>query len=183
MHYAGSYNVTTYPAGAATYATSLGDSDITAIVASVNPTDPNGVYFVLTTPDVNETSGFCTLYCGWHTHASINGFDIKYAFVGNPLRCPAACQAQSPGPNGSGGGDGLANMIAHELDEAVTDPDFTGWFDTNGKENADKCAWTFGTVYKSSNGAKANMKLGALDYLIQQNWVNGKRASCSTQWP
>jgi len=39
-------------------------------------------------------------------------------------------------------------------------------------ENADKCAWKFGTTYTTANGQKANMKLGARDFLIQQNWVN-----------
>src|SRR5262249_8819522 len=44
------------------------------------PNDPNGVYFVIASPDVNM-QGFCTAYCGWHTNAAINGTDIKYAFV------------------------------------------------------------------------------------------------------
>ena len=66
--------------------TSLSDAAIQAIVAAQNPTDTNGVYFVLTAPDVNETSGFCTQYCGWHTHGTINGRDIKYSFVGDPTR-------------------------------------------------------------------------------------------------
>jgi hypothetical protein len=39
---------------------------------------------------------------------------------------------------------------------------------TQGCENADKCAWTFGSTYITGSGAKANMKLGAYDYLIQQ---------------
>ena len=56
--------------------------------------------------------------------------DIKYAFVGNPDRCPVACAAQTTGPNGNAGADGMASIIAHELEEAVTDPDLNAWYDT-----------------------------------------------------
>ena len=162
--------------------TSLGDADIQAIVARTSPTDTNGVYFVLTSADVNETSGFCTQYCGWHTHANINGRDIKYAFVGNPDRCPSACEAQtSSSPNSNPGADGMASVITHELEEAATDPDLNAWYDKRGAENADKCAWTFGTTYVVSNGSKANMRLGSRDYLIQRNWVNASGGYCALQ--
>lgn len=159
--------------------TSLGDSDIQAIVAAQNPTDTNGVYFVLTSADVNETSGFCTQYCGWHTSALINGHDIKFSFVGNPDRCPSACEVQSTSPNGNSGADGMASIIAHELEEATTDPDLNAWYDKRGAENADKCAWTFGQTYTVANGSAANMKLGTRDYLIQQNWVNASGGFCA----
>jgi len=162
----------------------LSDSAIQSVVAYAItsggvPKDSNGVYFVLTSADVNATSGFCTSYCGWHTHATIAGTDIKYAFIGNPDRCPSACSAQAVGPNGNAGADGMVSIVAHELEESVTDPDFTGWYDRRGYENADKCAWTFGTVYQTANGASANMKLGSRDYLIQRNWVNASGGSCA----
>ena len=163
--------------------TQLSDAGVQAVVASAIsssrlPKDANAVYFVLTSSDVNETSGFCTQYCGWHTHGTIGGTDIKYSFVGNPNRCPSACAAQPTGPNGSSGADGMASIIAHELEEAVTDPDLNAWYDRRGYENADKCAWTFGSTY-TANGALANMKLGSRDYLIQQNWVNASGGYCA----
>ena len=162
--------------------TNLTDAQVQAIVAAQNPTDPNGVYFVLTSADVNETSGFCTQYCGWHTHASINGHDIKYAFIGNPDRCPSACEAQTTSPNGNAGADGMASIIAHELEEATTDPDLNAWYDRRGAENADKCAWMFGSTYTTSNGAQANMSLGGFNYLIQQNWVNASGGYCALSY-
>src|SRR5205085_2172258 len=71
-----------------TYGNSLTDGNIQQIVAAAIQSgslaaDANGVYFVLTSPDVKETSGFCTSYCGWHTHFAFNGIDIKYAFIGD----------------------------------------------------------------------------------------------------
>ncbi len=168
--------------------TALSDAGVQAVVSAaissgaLGPADPKGVYFVLTSADVNETSGFCTQYCGWHTHGTISGTDIKYAFIGNPDRCPSACSAQSTSPNGNLGADAMASIIAHELEEATTDPDLNAWYDKRGYENADKCAWTFGTTYITANGAHANMNLGGLDYLIQQNWVNANGGYCAVKY-
>jgi hypothetical protein len=155
--------------------TALSDGAIQAIVshAIINlglPADANGVYFVLTSADVTK-SGFCTSYCGWHTHGTIAGKDIKYSFIGNPAQCLSACAAQSVGPNGNAGADGMVSIIAHELEEAATDPDLNAWWDPRGYENADKCAWTFGSLTTVANGAYANMHLGSRDYLIQRNLV------------
>jgi len=164
--------------------TSLSDAQIQTVVSSAIssgrlPPDANAVYFVLTSADVTASSGFCTQYCGWHTHGTIAGSDIKYAFVGNPDRCPSACEAQTTGPNGNAGADGMASIIAHELEEAVTDPDLNAWYDRRGQENADKCAWTFGTTSSASNGSLYNMTLGSRQYLIQQNWVNASGGYCA----
>ena len=76
----------------------------------------------------------------------------------------------------------MASIIAHEAEETTTDPDLDAWYDTSGMENADKCAWTFGTVYKTSNGAYANMLLGGKDYLIQRNWVNASGGYCAISY-
>ena len=37
-------------------------------------------------------------------------------------------------------------------------------------------------TYTTANGAKANMKLGARDYLIQQNWVNAGGGYCAMSY-
>jgi hypothetical protein len=153
----------------------------TAISTGKLPLDTNAVYFVLTSPDVHEVTGFGFIYCGWHTNGTINGADIKYSFVGDPATYwMNTCADQSTGPNGGGGGDAMASVVSHELEEAVTDPDLNAWYsDSNGDENADKCAWTFDPTYRAPNGALANMKLGARDYLIQRNWVNASGGYCA----
>lgn len=153
-----------------------------AVGSGALPPDPNGVYFVLTSSDVSETSGFCTEYCGWHNHATIGGQDIKYAFVGNTDRCPAVCEWQTLGPNNNGGADGMASILAHELSETVTDPDLDAWYDATGYENADKCMWKFGATYQPFPGAEANVRIGDRDFLIQQNWLNLGSGSCSVAY-
>ena len=165
--------------------TNLSDNDIWTLVNNAIvpngplPLDSNGVYFVLTAPGVNETSGFLTQYCGWHTYGTIGSTNVQFAFVGD-AQGPnlGACAAQSTGPNGDAAADAMASVIAHELEESVTDPLLNAWYDSQGNENADKCAWTFGSVYGTPNGAAANMVLGGLNYLIQQNWLNAGGGSC-----
>jgi hypothetical protein len=165
---------------------SLTDAGVQAVVsnaiAHVFGTDSNGVYFVLTSSDVNETTGFCTQYCGWHTAATISGTTTKYAFVGNPDRCPSACEQQTTSPNGNAGADGMASIISHELEEASTDPNLNAWYDRRGQENADKCAWTFGATSTASNGSLYNMTLGGKQYLIQRNWVNASGGYCALNY-
>jgi hypothetical protein len=166
--------------------TSFGDAGVQAIVSRAIsngsvPSDTNGLYFVLTSSDVRETSGFCTQYCGWHTHATLSGSDIKYAFVGNPDQCPSAC-TDGQAPNGLLGADGMTSIVAHEQEEAISDPDLNAWYDRQGSENADKCAWTFGTV-SGPSGAEYNLTLNGKNYLIQRNWVNASGGYCSMTNP
>src|SRR5262249_51345398 len=126
--------------------TTLSDAGVLAVVNSAItsgrlPKDTNAVYMVLTSQDVNESTGFCTQYCGWHDSGTVSGSDIKYAFIGNPARCIANCAAQTNGPNGNPGADGMASIMSHEFEEATSDPDLNAWWQTStGMENADKCA-------------------------------------------
>jgi len=172
----------TYPGP---YNTSLSDSAIKTIVtnsigaAPKLPSDSDGIYFVLTSQEVTASSGFCTQYCGWHTYASIGGKNIKYSFVGNAARCLSACSAQTTSPNGNPGADAMASIIGHEAAEAASDPQLNAWYDASGYENADKCAWTWGTTSTAANGSKYNMTLGSRQFLIQRNWLNSGSGSCA----
>jgi hypothetical protein len=169
----------------------LSDSTIQALVSKrigtgkEFPADANGIYFLITSQDVTATSGFCTQYCGWHSYGTLGGTaNLKYSFLGDPARCITGCAAYSgTTPNGNAGADGLASIFAHELEEAGSDPQLNAWYDSSGYENADKCAWTFGTEYTTANGGSANMKIGTRDYLIQRNWVNaGASGYCATSY-
>jgi hypothetical protein len=151
---------------------SLSDTGVTAIIKNAmgkasgwSSPDANAIYLVLSSSDVNETSGFCSQYCGWHTFTTTLNTaktPIKYSFVGNANRCLASCAPQSTSPNGNPGVDGMISVIAHELEETVTDPQLNAWYDSTGAENGDKCAWTFGSStgnMKSATGPYYNTTL------------------------
>ena len=152
------------------------------------PEDPNGIYVVLASADVSSpATGFCDSSAEpFHGLGEALGSEFRYAFVGNPTRCPSVEAPQFvangtllPTPNGSFAADGMANTLAHVLNTTTTNPRFTGWFDRYGLQNADKCDGQFGSTYTTANGGRANIKLGQRDYLIQENWINDRKAQCS----
>lgn len=147
--------------------------------------DANGIYFVLTSDDV-LVNGFNNTeidFCGWHSSSKWGSglLGRQFGFIGEPSGISIngySCQEslQSPGL-ADFGVEAMDSVIAHELSETVTDPTGTAWWDsaaqspTRGNENADMCAWNFGTTYKTAAGT-ANVNLNGRDYLLQQNWVN-----------
>ena len=162
----------------------LTDSDVALIVSQAIAGgsisfNPNGIYVVLLTSDVDVTSGFGTTYCGFHGTTNANGVMVPFILVGNPARAPTKCMPQTLSPNGVASADAMASVLANELSNTVTDPAFTAWYDRSAHEQADKCAWTYGTTYTTTNGARANVRLGTRDYLLQQLWVPGKRGVCA----
>lgn len=155
-----------YAYSSTTLGTTLSDANVLTLAKGSlglgtipSTVDPNAVYFVLTSPEISESSGFLTKYCGWHssetmdylntvpTPATAPATDMKYSFVGNP-GSNKACIGQSQtsySPNSNVGVDAMASVIAHELEGTVTDPDGNGWWNsTTGYENGDQCAWKFG---------------------------------------
>jgi hypothetical protein len=166
----------------------LGSLDIAGVVNGVLksgtlPKDPNGVYVVLTSADVPGTDGFCNRFCAYHnSYSSSPSLSFRYIFVGNPDRCPAACgvvkHVGNDTPNGNSGADGIANLISHEIEEFITDPNYDGWHTSNGSEVGDLCSWSFGSPYKTKSGASANIKLGSKDYMIQEEWINVDGGKC-----
>ena len=165
---------------------SLSDTGVRTVIKNAmskapgwSTVDSNAIYLVLSSSDVNETSGFCTRYCGWHTFTTALNTaktPVKYAFVGNANRCLASCAPQSTSPNNNAGVDGMISVIAHELEEIVTDPQLNAWYDSTGNENGDKCAWTFGSSTGNMNSATgpyynvtlANASGGSRNYLLQR---------------
>ena len=103
--------------------TQLGTSSPQRIVASalasgVNK-DPNGVYLVVTSPDV-KISGFCTSFCAYHntSTAIVSGMTIRYALVPDPTQKCSGCNGtvakyptDTQTPNGDMGADTVTDDI------------------------------------------------------------------------
>jgi len=138
--------------------------------------DANTVYAVFSDAGVNLGGGFGTQYCAYHGHFSWNGNDVKYAVMPHNIDYPSGC-TDGQAPNGDPAADAEVNTLAHELEEAATDPDLNAWYDRRGYENADKCAWNFGTV-SGPSGAQYNMTAGSKNFLIQMNWINAGSGGC-----
>jgi hypothetical protein len=172
---------------------SISDAQMAAMLQDAFTTgkltyDASTVYAIFTGPGVNLGGGFSgqnLQYCAYHFHGTVNvggSKTVLYAAMPYDYAFPSGCTNGTPSPNGDAAADAIINTLAHEIEEATTDMLGTAWFDNRGYENADKCAWNFGSTYTSGAGV-ANMKIGTKDYLIQQNWVNAGSGGCAKSYP
>jgi len=157
--------------------------------------DPNTLYAIFTSGTVNLGSGYTSppQYCAYHYHGTVTvtGLGSKtvlYAAMPYNAAYPQYCTSGFNPANGSrdAGADYEINTFAHEIEETTTDMMGTAWFDHRGYENADKCAWTWGTTFPSNGGTanvtmsgQLNSGLSAMNFLIQRNWLNSGSGGCS----
>jgi hypothetical protein len=133
------------------------------------------LYSIFTAGTVNLGGGAGSQYCAYHTNANviIGGVSkrIYYAAMPYNYAWPTGCTAQKASPNADPAADAEVNTLVHEIEETQTDAMGNAWFDRRGYENADKCAWQWGTTF-TVNGGVANItpKAGGRSYLVQMNW-------------
>ncbi len=127
--------------GSATPRRAPSTSEVLAEVAKViTRPDPsgNGYYPVYT--DLRRGHAG---YCAWHSSGLIGNTRVQFAFFFDLTGDPG-CDPGDTVTNHSQGLSALANISAHEVSEAQTDPASPGaWYYNSGAENGDKCAWTF----------------------------------------
>lgn len=143
--------------------------------------DPSTLYAIFTSGKVNLGGGFGTQYCAYHTHGTVTiggvSRTVLYAAMPYDQAYPGVCTEGTAAPNGDAGADSEVNTLAHEIEETTTDEMANAWWDRQGYENADKCAWTWGSTYNNGTGV-ANIQIGTKDFLVQQNWINAGSGGC-----
>ena len=104
--------------------------------------DDSAVYEVFLPVGYYSTLGSATScggphlqYCAYHSNFSFSGHDVKYSSMPQPS-C-SGCQW-----TGWTTAQNFEHFGTHETREAVTDPDGNAWFDRQGNEADDKCAWS-----------------------------------------
>jgi hypothetical protein len=142
--------------------TASGGGNAGAILAEVckeitNP-DPKGIYNVYT--DIPRGNAG---YCAYHAAGSCGGVQVQFAFYWD-LDGDAGCDPQDTRTVHSQGLEALANVTGHEMSEARTDPANGGWYDQQGNEDGDKCAWTFNVPYVTFSNTST--------WKIQGEWSN-----------
>ena len=124
------------------------------------------VQYVINTSTGNNASGFGTQYCAWHSSTSSSYGNIAYTNMPYITDAGASCGANF---NGLGPNAGITIVGGHEFGETETDifPS-SGWTDSGGAENGDKCAWI-----SSGQGASANVTFpNGSTYPVQSLWSN-----------
>jgi hypothetical protein len=155
------------------------------IQANGLPRGLNHIYF-LVLPDNVETCddafSFCgnvldlgNRYCAYHSSFNISGHGLtlwaNQPYIGFANgHCNSG--TASARPNGDVT-DHELNVISHEHNETVTDPDGGGWFDVDGTgENGDKCNFDFGTKIATNTNGDYNQLINHNPYEIQREWSN-----------
>src|SRR5512146_3184646 len=133
------------------------------------------VQYVIATATGNNSSGFGTQYCAYHSSTSSSYGNVAYTNLPYITDAGASCGANF---NGLGPNAGITIVEGHELGETVTDQfPSTGWLDGNGAENGDKCAW---------NSATTSVNLGGGSYPVQPLWsnaANSGKGGCVLSYP
>jgi hypothetical protein len=143
-------------------------AEVCRVVTSPDPSG-NGYYAVYTDLPRGNAG-----YCAWHSAGSCGGKAVQFAFFWK-LDGDAGCDPADTSGKHSQGLAALANVSGHELSEAMTDPSSPGaWYDSQGQENGDKCAWTWGgPLVTFTNGSQ---------WKIQGEWSN-KAYTAGTGYP
>ncbi|MBI3558462.1 MAG: hypothetical protein HY074_19505 [Deltaproteobacteria bacterium] len=133
-------------------------------VVGNNP-NPSALYLIYTATGAGHVN-----YCAWHSWGTCsNGAPIQVAYMPN-LDGLAGCDPQDAVTGHSQGLAALANVTAHELLETITDPRGTGWVDSSGNENGDKCAWSFPIT--TSNPYGLSTLSNGTTWKLQMEWSN-----------
>ncbi len=131
--------------------------------------------YVIATANGYNASGFGTQYCAYHSSTTSSYGDLAYTNLPYITDAGASCGANF---NGLGPDAGITIVEGHELAETVTDQfPSTGWLDSGGSENGDKCAW---------NSATTNETFGSYSYPVQPLWSNAANSGaggCVLSYP
>jgi serine protease len=104
--------------------------------------DKNTQIVVVSPSGTNPGGGFGSQYCAWHSYA-ISG-SLKLSYTNLPYlpdqgaNCGAGIIPSGPSP----ALQGWPIVAGHEFAESVNDPQISAWYDNQGYEIGDKCAWT-----------------------------------------
>lgn len=146
---------------------------------NTTPASNASVQYVIATATRNNSRGFGTQYCAYHSATGSTVGNVAYTNLPYITDAGASCGANF---NGLGPNAGITIVGGHEMAETVTDqfPN-GGWLDSGGAENGDKCAWI-----SSGQGAAADIHLSTGNFPVQSLWsnaFNSDTGACVLSYP
>jgi hypothetical protein len=137
------------------------------------------IWYVFTPPDVDEciSPGACesNAFAGYHSVSNLGAGPTIYAYTGDPIVETKAVNNPGNDPEGYPDAEVVIDVVSHETNEAMTDPEGVGYMDPNGFEVGDKCE--FGPQFGSplgfaGDGSPFNQVINGHEYLTQEMWAN-----------
>jgi hypothetical protein len=166
-------------------ATCLTDAQVQAEVnriinATHGPRGLHDIWYVFTPPGVDEciNPGVCetNAFGGYHSVSDLGHGATIYAYTGDPIVESRTVTEPGSDPQGYPDAEHVIDIIAHEVNEAMTDPEGVGYMDPNGFETGDKCEFgpQFGNPlgFAGPDGSPFNQVVNGHKYLIQEMWAN-----------
>jgi hypothetical protein len=158
-------------------------AEITRVAAAQGwPKGPSTEFFMFTAKGVGSCadSSDCAFsqYCAYHSWIGSGSTETLYANQPYTDTVPSACDATAH-PNNSEA-DPTINVVSHEQNETITDPNGNAWYDLAGYENGDKCAWRFGSAIGSTAYGPYNQLINGHPYELQQEYSNARRGCVLT---
>jgi len=137
-----------------------GDPGTTAVLNEVSHMTGGhpsaGAYYPVYSDSPRGSAG----YCAWHSSGTIGGVQVQFGFFFSLYNDPGCSPTY---PSSAPQLVNLGNVSGHEWSEMETDPQLNAWYDQQGNENADKCAWMFNGTQHFTNSSS---------WTIQGNWSN-----------
>jgi hypothetical protein len=142
----------------------------------------HNLWFVFLPPGVDECigPGDCgtNTFAGYHAVANVAGHGVTiYAVAIDPII--EGLVPSGADPEGYPDAELTLVTAAHEVNEAITDPEGNGWMDPNGLEVGDKCESgpQIGTPLGfAMDGSPYNQVINGHRYLLQEEWANADSA-------
>ncbi len=162
-------------------------AEVDRLIESVHGTRGlHDFWYVFLPPNVDEciSAAVCgtNAFAGYHSLLNLNGHGVTiYGIAIDPLI--ETTSKQGADPQGNPDAENAIDTAAHEVVEAVTDPEGVGWMDPNGFEVGDKCEVgpQHGTpVGFAANGSPYNQVINGNPYLLQDMWSNNDHGCVQT---
>jgi hypothetical protein len=153
-------------------------SEISRVISTQGwPRGTSNLYFIYTPKNVGScySTSSCafTNFCAYHSSFGSGASATLYA--NQPYAAFVRSCDSGQHPNGDDA-DATINVVSHEHNEAITDPLGNAWYDMQGYENGDKCAWNFGYALGRTASGSYNQQIGTGKYWLQQEWSNMRHA-------
>jgi hypothetical protein len=189
------YNVANYKIGRGTFVTSFEDTNanpttvkkvnpetylkgLLAVSGKLPPPDDDTIYMLYFPSGIDPddgTGGSCISngnYCAYHSsYVATGGQNVRYGVM--PDMEAGACKMGC----GPAGFPSFTDVSSHELIEAITDPDATGWYDDAVPENDANNCGEIGDIC-AVGGTAETATIGG--FIVQKEWSNKNKACIGT---
>ena len=195
MDWLSEYNAGSYKISRGTFVTSFDDTNanpttvkqvnpetylkgLLATAGKLPPADDDTMYMLYFPSGIDPTDGSgpsCISngnYCAYHSsYQDSAGQNVRYGVI--PDMDAGSCN-QGCGPPGF---PSFTDVSSHELIEAITDPDGSGWYDTGAPDTSSKNCGEIGDICAVGGTAETGTVGG---FIVQKEWSNKNNACIAT---